>query len=114
MFDSVLPVLRASFLVMASDESGGPQSPVAKRLRAIQDAQGVNGAALAGRLGLSPQRWSNFLNGKPLNREVAIKLVQVVPGLTLDWIYLGKFDGLTVALAQKLGLIPDEKAKRKA
>jgi hypothetical protein len=76
--------------------------PVARRLRTLQKAVGGRGTTMADRLDISPQRWGNFLGGKPLNREVAIKLVQTIPGLTLDWLYLGKIDGLTVELARML------------
>lgn len=57
---------------------------------------------MANRLGISLARWSGFEVGNPISREIAIKLVREFPGLTLDWIYLGKRDGLTLQMLELL------------
>jgi hypothetical protein len=68
--------------------------------------------AFAAFLGYSAQRWGNVENGHPLSRDIAFKLVQMCPGLTLDWLYFGKPDGLPLELARRLGEIPTGRAKR--
>jgi transcriptional regulator with XRE-family HTH domain len=91
---------------MGQRETGGRNATGAQRLRRLRTAVvGDNSSEFARRLGISAKRWSNFENGYPLSREVALKLVQIVPGVTLDWLYLGKIEGLTVDLARRLGLL---------
>lgn len=80
-----------------------------KRLRAILRYPTAN--AFAAFLKVSPQRWNNFENGTPLSREVAFRLVQSVPGLTLDWLYFGKPDGLPLSLARELGDLDEGEPK---
>jgi hypothetical protein len=90
--------------VMGNKESGGRQSPVAQRLRLLRASlKENNAAAFARRLGITEARWHNFENGYPLSNEVAIKLVQTFPGLTLDWLYLGNTAGLGLDMAVRLG-----------
>lgn len=79
-------------------------SPVAQRLRVLRSViTGDNAAAFAVQIGISTQRWHNFENGYPLSKEIAFKLVEFVPGLTLDWLYLGNRAGLSLDLARQLG-----------
>jgi hypothetical protein len=59
--------------------------------------------AFAAFLDVGQQRWANYENGFPLSREIIFRLVQSVPGLTSDWLYFGKPDGLPVDLARRLG-----------
>lgn len=56
---------------------------------------GDNQTSFAARIGIEVKRWNNFERGSPLSKEIAILLVQKIPGLTLDWLFLGKEDGLT-------------------
>jgi hypothetical protein len=53
---------------------------------------------------IEPRRWYNVLNGLPLGKEIAFRLVQRVPGLTTDWLWFGNAGGLTVELARRLGV----------
>ena len=82
-------------------------TPVSARLRRLRaylghtDARGGQ-SAMARWLDISTQRWSNFENNKPLSHEMAVKLCRMVPGLTLDWLYFGKTEGLPVRLARDL------------
>lgn len=79
-------------------------SDQAARLRRLQALLGhETDSGFATWLGISQQRWSNFLNGKPLSHEIAVALVQRVPGLTLDWLHFGEAGGLTLELARRLG-----------
>ena len=48
-------------------------------------------------LDISPQRWSGYENNKPLSLDMANKLCRMVPGLTLDWLYLGKASALPIS-----------------
>jgi hypothetical protein len=107
--------------MFVSPESSGraPSAPVAKkkskpkpaaderqaeRLVRLREALGYPTAtAFAAFLNIGQQRWANFENGFPLSREIIFRLVQSVPGLTSDWLYFGKPDGLPVDLARRLG-----------
>lgn len=53
-------------------------------------------------MGFEVKRWNNFERGLPLGKEAAFQLVQKIPGLTLDWLFLGKEDGLPVKLQREL------------
>jgi predicted RNase H-like HicB family nuclease len=80
----------------------GRNTEIARRLRQLQTTERLNGAAFSKRLGISPNRWSNYLSGSALPRDTAIALVETIPGLTLDWIYLGRRGGLTTMLDRRL------------
>ena len=79
---------------------------IALRLRILRHyiAGSEHGSQLifATRVGVDYKRWHNFERGLPLNRDVAIHLTKAVPGLTLDWLYLGKEDGLPLKLQRDL------------
>jgi len=47
-------------------------------------------------------RWHNVENGYAVSLDVAVALIRISPGLTLDWIHFEKIDGLTVQLARDL------------
>lgn len=79
-----------------------PQSEMAKRLIAVRESTGRNQAAFAEWLGLSPQHWGAMEKRAPLSKEVALLLVRKIPGLTLDWLFLGNTSGLTLDLAARL------------
>lgn len=115
MLDSQEKVGGARYRAMGTRETGGREAPIAQRLRQLRSVESDTSAAFAVRLRMSTQRWNNFENGYPLSREVAFTLVQTIPGLTLDWLYFGKLEGLTVDLARRLGELPSENMpKRKA
>lgn len=85
-------------------EAVGRDADTARRLRHLRETLGYNTAkSFAEFLGLGNQRWNNVENGAPLSKEIGFKLVQKVPGLTLDWLYFGKPDGLPLELARSLG-----------
>jgi transcriptional regulator with XRE-family HTH domain len=76
----------------------------AERANRLRRALGYpQSSAFATFLRVSPQRWNNVENGKPLGSELAIRVVRAVPGLTLDWLYFGKADGMPFELARRLG-----------
>jgi hypothetical protein len=77
---------------------------VARRLRAVmhtQDLPLVQDLALF--LGVRRSRVSAWLNGYNLPRvEEMATLISLVPGLTLDWIYLGNADAVPLKFAIRL------------
>jgi transcriptional regulator with XRE-family HTH domain len=79
-----------------------PETPEAQPLRLLRAYLGCTQAEFAAKLGISPQRCHNFENGFLLSKEVALKLVNLVPGLTTDWLWFGKTEGLTLSLAIEL------------
>jgi len=69
---------------------------LAKRLKALRYMiAGDNQTTFAAQMGIEVKRWNNFERGSPLSKEIAFLLVQKIPGLTLDWLFLGREDGLT-------------------
>ena len=81
---------------------------VGRRLRHLREALGYqHGNAFARHLGIMDARWYNLENGYPLSKEVAFLLVQKVSGLSLDWLYYGRTDGLSKGLDKKLGGFPE-------
>jgi hypothetical protein len=62
----------------------------------------MNQRQFAAWLGVGYQRWNNVENGGALGRDLAAILVKRIPGLTLDWLYLGRISGLHFELAQRL------------
>ncbi len=56
--------------------------------------------------------YSGFENGLPLSRQAAFKIVRKIPGITLDWLYFDKPDGLPLDVARRLGIL-ETPGKRK-
>ena len=82
---------------------------VGRRLRHLRQALNYRHAnTFAHFLGIADNRWNNLENGYPLSKEVAFLLVQKVSGLSLDWLYYGRTDGLSKSLGQRLGEFPEE------
>jgi hypothetical protein len=52
--------------------------------------------------GFTVARWNNLERGHPLPRDVAIQLVRRIPGLSLDWLFFGKPDYLSVIMRSEL------------
>jgi hypothetical protein len=79
---------------------------IARRLRILRyyitGNESGSRQRFAARVGIEYKRWNNFERGLPFNRDVAIHLVRAVPGLTLDWLYLGREDGLPIKLQREL------------
>jgi hypothetical protein len=76
-------------------------------LRKACDYGGRGGSkAFAEHLGLTSQRWSQMETGySPLSIDIACKIVAKYPDLTLDWLILGRPDGLPLMWRRLLGLI---------
>ena len=52
--------------------------------------------------GIERGRWNNVECGAPLGKEMALRIVRKFPGVTLDWLFLGRSEGLTVEMARAL------------
>ncbi len=92
-------------------------SDVARRLIAVRDELGVKNAPLAEMLGVPRTRFLHWISAsKSANfpaEEAMIMLCDLLPGLTMDFIYRGKIDAIPYALAIRLqarmqGRNPDE------
>jgi transcriptional regulator with XRE-family HTH domain len=98
---------------MRKGRGTGKGAPTAIRVKRLREVLGFTSTgAFAAVLGYSPQRWGNIENGHPLSIEIAKRLCQKVPGLTLDWLYYGHIQGLPVDLAKSLGELPVPSGKR--
>lgn len=91
---------------------------VGDRLNEARKALQLDHADMARAAGISLQRWSNYTNKhRPLSVDIAIALCNRY-GLTLDWIYRGRPEGLPLALAERLApkppphVIPIQKGKK--
>jgi transcriptional regulator with XRE-family HTH domain len=74
------------------------------RLKRLRKAYGFEtSSAFAAFLDIGLQRWNAFENGSPLSREVVFLLVRKFAGLTSDWLYFGRTDGLPLEVARRLG-----------
>jgi hypothetical protein len=81
-------------------------SAIARRMRILRyyvtgGKQGSQ-ARFAVQVGIEPRRWNNFEREYPLPRDMAVRLVRIIPGLTTDWIWLGREDGLPGRLQREL------------
>lgn len=80
---------------------------IGRRLRHLRKSLGYEYASTFARsLGIQDNRWTNLENGFPLSKEIAFLLVRKISGLSLDWLYYGKTDGLSERLSQRLGAFP--------
>jgi len=80
---------------------------VAQRLLLLQEMfEGTRRGAsvrMAQRLGITFHRWYNVLRGSPLSIAIAQRIVLNFPGVSLDWLYLGRPEGLSCQISEKLG-----------
>lgn len=69
---------------------------VAARMRLLREVMNQpTQAAFAARYGFTHKQWNNIERGYPLTHTAAIQLVKALPGLSLDWIYLGMIGNLS-------------------
>ena len=80
---------------------------IAERLLLLQEVLEGAGrgasARMANRLGITLHRWCNVLRASPLSIGLAQRIVLMFPGVSLDWLYLGRPEGLSCQMAEKLG-----------
>jgi hypothetical protein len=58
---------------------------------------------MAQRLGITFHHWYKVLRGSPLSIALAQRIVLNFPGVSLDWLYLGRPEGLSCEIAEKFG-----------
>lgn len=90
---------------------------VAARLRAVRAELGLTPSQLAGRIGVGRTAYANWEAVEPKkpnmpSEEGLASLCDELPGLTLDYLYMGALDTLPVKLAirlaaRELGMEPD-------
>src|SRR5262249_3235574 len=80
---------------------------LAQRLLLLQEAFEGTGrgasARMAEYLGITLHRWYNVLRGAPLSIALAQQIVVRFPGVSLDWLYRGRPEGLSCEIAERLG-----------
>lgn len=82
---------------------------ISRRLALTRLAIGLKKAAMARRMGVSPQAWNNWEEGhERISIEMSHKLCAAL-GLTFDWIYRGDMSGLQHDLATRIHAESDEK-----
>ena len=81
----------------------------ADRMRRLRQLYGPTQVAFCRRYGFSYSQWANFEAGKPVSHKAAMQLVEQIPDLSLDWIYLGTISGLSIRMAQLLGELPEDR-----
>ena len=75
---------------------------IGQRLTLLREAVGKKPAEMADMLDIERTYWSRFEGGKrKLSDEVAVLLVERF-GVTLDFLYLGRWDKLPLDLSEKL------------
>jgi hypothetical protein len=84
-------------------------SATSVRLRAIRRVKGFATAKqMADTLGVHLGRYLSHESTRPLSKEMAIAIVNKIPGLTLDYLFLGRTDGMPGVLARDLQAAEDE------
>jgi hypothetical protein len=78
------------------------------RMRALERAADKESAAFARWVGISPQHWNHALNGETISLPVARAIKRRLPDITLDWLILGDYRGVSSALADRLRLAVSE------
>jgi transcriptional regulator with XRE-family HTH domain len=79
------------------------KTAVGKRLKAVRLASGIERKEFVTRLGIGFADWNNYEDARMLVPPLSAgKLVELVPGLTLDYVYLGRTNGLDADLHRKL------------
>lgn len=114
MLDSFESLARSPFGAMARKKASagspdrGPDEGLrgqSDRLKLLRKTLGYGTAmAFAEFLQIGYTTYHPFEKGKPLSREAAFHLVRKIPGLSLDWLYFGRPQGLPLELARRLGV----------
>ena len=81
----------------------------AMRARQLREAMGYKTQkAFAQRYGFSPNQWNNYERGSPISRIAAQSLSRQIQGLTTGWVLDGDPAGLSLEMARKLGILPND------
>ncbi len=85
-------------------ETGGRQSPTARRFRAVMVATSLpreNATAWSIRMGLGPTQVSNFRNGIPVSKMAANRIADKT-GISTDYLMRGDERFLTVEMRERI------------
>jgi DNA-binding XRE family transcriptional regulator len=97
---------------MSKTRSELHHAEIAKRLQAVRLELGLSKRALADRLGISRTRYLHWeTSAKSANfpaEESMIELCEMLPGLTMDFIYRGVLDAVPHALAIRLSAFMED------
>lgn len=86
-----------------SKETGGRQTPTAKRLLALMHAEQMTvQKVFAEHIGVSQQQLANFLNGFRIPENVSARMKVKIPGFSRDWLYDGEIDKLGFDLRRRI------------
>lgn len=87
----------------------------AERLRRLREAYDFpTTAAFARFLDIPLSTYNAFENGWALSRPTIFKICQRVAGVTSDWLYFDKADGLPFEVRRRLGLLEPPGGSRKS
>jgi hypothetical protein len=76
---------------------------VGQRLTRLREEMGyMYVTPFAKYLGVGLKRLWHAENGGPLAKELALRIVEKCPGVTLDWLYLGRTKGLSLSMGRRL------------
>jgi plasmid maintenance system antidote protein VapI len=96
-------IWKTAKLVPMKNHRPDSNEAVAERLKLLRRVvSGESQTAFAARIGIETKRWNNFERGTPLSKEVAFLLVKKFPNATLDWLWLGKTNGLPISFQREL------------
>lgn len=88
---------------MSGKNPKGAESPIARRLRLLRAAEGAENAyAFAARLGIEYKTYNNYENGYPIPMQAAGRLLQKIPGFSIDWLVAGREEALSFDLRRRL------------
>ena len=89
------------------------KAEVGKRLKAIRVVSGIERKEFVRRLAIGVLAdWNNYEDARMLlTVQIAAKLIDLVPGLTLDWIFFGRTSGLDDDLHCRLAAAANDTGK---
>jgi transcriptional regulator with XRE-family HTH domain len=74
-----------------------------ERLALLREAvSGENQLLFAERIGIPAKTWNHYERGNAMPRDAAFKLCEEFNGLTLDWIFYGRVEGLSKEFSERL------------
>jgi hypothetical protein len=78
------------------DSRAGYSPDVARRLRVLREyiAPGLSMRQFCANYNFGYTNWHNYEKGFSVPNEVGLRIVEMVPGLSLDWLYRGRADGM--------------------
>jgi hypothetical protein len=80
---------------------------VAERLRRVMEAYGIRTVRqFAIALEVAEDRLGVPMRGGSLSNQIAFRVCQKFPGVTLDWLYFGRADMLSPSMQKSLGEAP--------